>query len=423
MKIKLRHGDGDDTILMDLHNNIFYSFEHNWNVLSEKYNCQITYESHSGLTSEGWIETNDLIQIGTIRVDAKGMQNYKRIAPKDNKALFTYVTISAHNGITENRKGYAQLIVSDGTKIKFFNLYKNENGTYHLLDTDILKLKKCLSDWELYWDNLEQEECEDNDTYMHRFTNTIYNKDLEQVDINILVERYDMYEGWNLMRFVNLKGYNIFDDFGVSIDNNIYQILYKEFNLIRYKDKYLYVGFRKTATMVFNNIESAIKYAGYTITEDNIAYKLNKISDNDYMYYAVKFTVGLDKYGNRDITFEYEATCNYFEINPINYLTKTINRGLLRKIRKDFVERRKKQITANEVFIKLLTMKQNKIYLKESYRQGNCEYGTKQFLKEHKINIKEDNNGEYVTTKDLTARDNKNSIFSKHHFAKVIREI
>lgn len=419
MKIKLNYGGGWDTILLDLHNNIIYSFEMNLEILKKKYNLEIKYMSRSNLTCEAILETNDLIKLGQIRQDAKNMQKCEQMKSTTTyTTLDTYVTTLSHSGINQRGK----IIISDSNKIAFFNI-EGVGELRRIHESYYDDFKKALFDWVGYWEEKEKEKEKD---IIYNFSEKLY--DLELFESELTFKAIGNFHGYDLKRFLWLKSLQIIDSDLKTYKNRRITELLNKHNIFYYKNKFISLGFRNTIKQIYNNYEEALLEQGFSIFNDEyskVYYKLNKINTTDYetptyIYYGFGLQYGLKEYNNNDILFEYESEVSYLEDEPLEKMSNEINEKILQKIKNNHFMKNKENFTKKDAYIKLLITKYEKIKLDISYQLGNCKIGTHAFLAKNKILINKDDDGEYVLRSDLLKNKNLTQMLKSNSFIEAL---
>jgi hypothetical protein len=401
MKIDLNFGGGYDSILFDFENNKFYSFEYHQEELAEKNKLKITYMSRSELSGSGYIFTNNLIKFGIIRTDCKNELTSEKIM--NIASISTWVTYSSHKEINNET-----LILSDGSRMAFFEIHNRKL-------TNFESFKKAMEYWDDFWFSKA------NNDLVKKYTNDYYDEDLKKQNYSLYIYS-DHYSNLEYNRFANLEEFK----FKREQENNANELFFYFFKVKFYKDHYIHFNKVGIVNKIFtkDEFEKMLSYKGYSYNkETELIYKLRcekELSEaKRYYYYGFKIKLGLKKYKNEDILFEYENEIGAFEENALEKLSKSIDKNILRKIRINFLRQAKLNLSKEKI-IEIIENYKGNLPLEASYRAGNCKIGTKKFLKENNINILEENNKEYITKEDILNNENFNKITKNQEFKNAI---
>lgn len=362
MKIDLTYGEGKDTFLLDLEELKILSFEKDFEAMEgEK---KQYYTSCSGLSGAGWIKSNKYVEIGSLRID-KGMQ-HRTIA-------IGLINIYA---IYEKNKGFCDSLI-----LQCLTGYGNKFVVIECINGQIPKTKKNLfkeiiKDFEKYTESAE----------FYKLTKKYY-IDGKESEINIQIYSDEKIH-------YDLKLLNIYDlGYEIALTNKFIKKLYKleflDFKIYFNEKNWYLMDKYQLLNKMDTSLNGLMKQIGYNVKclkKITIFYKLIKscIYDeyigNEYYIIAVKLNQ------QEKTILEYETYSNVLQLKEG---IKKAYKGLNKKITMDYINNN--ALMCEDAFKKIKEINKN-IKTYNSYKVGNCETGTSQFIKKFDLKLNEENN-------------------------------
>lgn len=375
-RINVNFGGGADTPLYSVIEQKFYSYEQDQDQLWD-YGLENKYLSQSGLSGHG-VLTNprDLIKFGWYRTDASGQQYHEEVSP----GILGYVPIASHQGLQINK--HEPIVLTDGTNVVFCG--PNE------VSGEILN-------WEDQGKDMPPIIYYTPDGVEHKKEWTFRNN--------------GNYCGLNAQRFVDLRHAITLMQSVKSGYSNLfeYKLSIKESNGIWLHDNGKYIDY------VFH--VDPLKIVGHVIDGwyadgDGFFYRRE---GNNVTAFAMKdrgkyVHPNLSKY----IDYETQEGVFLFFSKTIEEWKKYFQSKILKKLRKDYVFVCKEERLKKNIIVEMGKNPRKVVTIQDSLDQGNCEYGTRQFLNRYGIN------GNTITISELVNHPKISEMVDNYHFRKVI---
>jgi hypothetical protein len=227
----------------------------------------------------------------------------------------------------------------------------------------------------------------------------MYNYNLEKENYRFFAT--GGYRGYNLKRFINTKErYNIYENEAYSNWHNTEYNAMTEFLSARDKkivvmdNKYCIVDSFNTIISVCDELPDLCGELGadynnnYSLTglpDDEAKLLLLTKREDENSFATLGLSYGTTKYDNKNVIFDYEVQYHIFA--PREKIVKDIRKGLLKKIKTDYIQRERNKVTVNDLYYALLLTKEDKITLQDSKEVGNCEYGSINFANKYNLKI------------------------------------
>lgn len=400
-KIELEYGSGWDTILFNILDKKFYSFEQMSSENKEQLGVEEYYTSRSGSSGAGFTKNDMLVPFGVVRVDAKGMQKYKIV--NDNVSmwseLFGYITIASHSGIQGRGDNYPQLILSDGERVGFFSLNGKKDGSVAGIFDE--KALEALTDWNKFWEKLEEMQSahSDNDPLYKTINIPYFDNYLAKIDRPIKV--YGSYMGWNVKRFIDNRllrfkedcwataDYlesdmnNIILNFGSPIDSENKIYWNKKWEKFIHLDQFHTIDFVGTR-------DECYRHAGYSACLDKESNEVYGITYDEELFLVKKkgfelfYTLEIK---SGDSYMDYEHKVSIYESDLVKDFQE-IQQKLVEKVQKnlDLIHPLRK-CKEKAKWIEAFSNKDRNLSINaaDSIATGNCKIGTERFIEKYNL--------------------------------------
>ncbi|MCK9445240.1 MAG: hypothetical protein M0Q14_12020 [Tissierellaceae bacterium] len=399
-KLKLRFGEGLDSVVYSPKNNRLYSYEIDNKVLHNEYGGVLYYTSRDGLSGVGWVEEKDLIPFG---VYTRERQEKKVVHLYKNRPIFGYVPIIPHKEINL----LLPIVLTDGECVAF---------------TDNYSFRSVLLNWQEVRDNSEH-------LAINYFLPGKTGGEPCSFTKNYYLYNPEKYQGVRASRFIDLtpEQKKTRDVLEIST-NETGSIFYETLNIVKCKEKWYHLSEDRIFDKYWSEdpYELTRKTEGPVVddwfsTGKNIFWKRDKNIVSTFIEIPRKeyangkyWAEGLPEKAHYSKTY-----CSQdFSISGWLRHTHTCEEGLIsnlfKKIKQDYVKFIAGNSRHNE---KILTLMENNpdivITIKDSLKAGNCGLGVYNFISEYKLEPP-------VAIIDLLAHEKIDSMIDNYGFCKTI---
>lgn len=419
-----------DPLVHDTHEQFWTPF---WTPFEEKQENSIAREllksSQSGLSFNGILENSyPFIELGVYRTDAPSIKNNINLLKngESTESCFLYFPIAndeyklkeAPVIFSYNRFGESFVILFDIRDKKLKELielvYLGKNPYDFVHDTDNFIFKRIIKD---YIDFSYQEEGDERSLDLiikdKKFEFNLCLNDFSLDSYNVKNHKID------LLKFTQFNYYEYKSVFKLKEYENKPSFLGDlKIKLLEHNKEFYYLIMGKYGEVIkyFTKLDDVLEYIGVNPIE---------VNDKKYYYYFDKASsyndeniFNLIEYESPNYEYQIKMSKNEMLFNDIEiFIEKAIENIEIKKQKdQEFEQYLLEKEQEKEKVLNLLSFNKEKtLVLKDSYNVGNCEYGTKNFIKQYfKEGLEE------IKIVDLLNHDRIEEIINNKQFLRVV---